>query len=281
MLKILITSGCSFTFEKWMDFSEYSKRIRTRSVESKKYTDTAKKWPFYTAEYFKWKLNNSAMGSIGNGLIAKKLIYHVHKALKNYKPEEIIVGVQWSGSDRHETYMGTDEEMDIKWVSEFSTINIGNTRRDNIAEFPVKLSEDMVEDQRRWLIHHPTNRDPLSKIYYKNFSSEMGGGINTLYNILAVQSFLELRHIKYFMTTHVDFFKYFHFDDDEIRYLWDEIKLENFLPVNGCEEWLREHEPKENEWVLFDGHPTKKGQEEFAKQVIIPYIKERISEKIE
>jgi len=44
------------------------------------------------------------MGSIGNGLIAKQIIYQTTQLLKINKPEDILVGIMWSGIDRHEIY---------------------------------------------------------------------------------------------------------------------------------------------------------------------------------
>jgi len=73
--KHIITSGCSFS-----DISNH-------------YT-----WPLHLSNSYGISCNHIALGSQGNGLIARKAVYAVQQALQQgYKPEEILVGIMWSG----------------------------------------------------------------------------------------------------------------------------------------------------------------------------------------
>jgi hypothetical protein len=80
MIKTLIASGCSFTFEEW-------------------------NWPTHVANEFNLNLINVGMGSQGNGLIAKKAMYAVDNYLKTNDPESLWVGIMWSGVDRNDFYI--------------------------------------------------------------------------------------------------------------------------------------------------------------------------------
>ena len=84
MKKILNTSGCSFS-------------------ECVTYIAGNGTWPRHLAKTLEEHEHVSyAMGSQGNGLISRSIIYGVTKALQTYKPEDILVGVMWSGSNRHD-----------------------------------------------------------------------------------------------------------------------------------------------------------------------------------
>src|SRR5210317_207044 len=84
-IKALITSGCSLS--------------ETISYYKEKKLAT---WPIYLNKYIKpEKFLSLGLGSIGNELIAKKAIHGCEQLLKNYKPEEILCAISWSGIFRH------------------------------------------------------------------------------------------------------------------------------------------------------------------------------------
>ena len=71
MSKILITSGCSF---------------------SECISYLAETWPKHLARLLpEYEHNSYAMGSQGNGLISRGIIYGVSQALRTYKPEDIFI----------------------------------------------------------------------------------------------------------------------------------------------------------------------------------------------
>ena len=114
--KLLITSGCSF-----------SECIHYENPAFKK------NWPIHLAESLKefGYTEHISLGlpSQGNGLISRGIIYNVIEALKKYKPEDILVGVMWSGSNRHDYRCQNPEETD------FVTNNVHNNVYQNPTQF--------------------------------------------------------------------------------------------------------------------------------------------------
>lgn len=239
--KTLIVSGCSFTFETW-------------------------NWPTFVCNELDYDLINVGMASQGNGLIAKKTIYQVDKLLKTNKVENIIVGIMWSGIDRHEFY--TDNPKTI--------LNINNW---------IENPTNVIDGKKNWIITNYHWNIPHAKIWYENLHTSIGAMIITIQNILMVQWYLERVGVKYFMSTYLDIF---HgngannlINNPEIKYMYDMIDFNKFLPVNGCHEWVKENcdasgfnEPDINGYIGI--HPTKFGHEMFSKKVIIPYIKNNL-----
>ena len=83
-MKKLITGGCSFT--------EWPQNVET--------------WPKFLLEQLPdYTHANAALGSSGNGLISRRVIYETTQALKQYDAKDILVGVMWSGPDRHDFYV--------------------------------------------------------------------------------------------------------------------------------------------------------------------------------
>jgi hypothetical protein len=103
--------------------------------------------------------------------------------------------------------------------------------------------------------------------------------ILTLENILRTQWYLEKHNIKYFMTTYMDIFGKYNknvFEHEEIKYLYEMIDFEKFIPINGCYEWLIKNYPDigfDKEINKHTSHPNKKGHTLFSNELIIPFIK--------
>lgn len=239
MKKVLIASGCSFTFEKW-------------------------NWPGHLSTYVGIEVINVGMGSQGNGLISRKLIYAVENALKKYKPEEILVGVMWSGTDRTEyhTYDGSDV---LHWG--FKTLDPN-----------IKNPTNVVNGEYNWRImnHHWNNKESLN--YYENFHTAIYGMVSTIEHVLRIQWYLKHLGIDYFMSTYMDIFSdKVLTENGEIKHLFKMINFETFLPVTGCYEWVKENHPEiglpSNDKTAT--HPTSLGHQKFSEEVIVPYLKEK------
>lgn len=235
--KILLASGCSFTFEPW-------------------------NWPTFVANGMDYNLLNVGMGSTGNGLISKKVIYNVDNLLKSYNPEDIVVGVMWSGIDRNDFYIDKPVKSDTHcgW-----------------SENPTRV----VDGFNNWEIVniHWTTEKSLS--WYKNFHTEIGSIIQTIQNILMVQWYLERKNVKYFMSTYMNIFHLKNMDNlltnPDISYLYKMIDFTKFLPVSGCHEWVKENYIEEgfnkpDSRGVVGMHPTEFGHKKFAEEIIIPYI---------
>jgi hypothetical protein len=236
-MKTLITGGCSFSECKnlWI-----------------------KTWPIHlTAALLDYQHTSTAMGSQGNGLISRRVIYQVTETLKHTAAEDILVGIMWSGPDRHDFYVEQVPEM---------------LKEDGWMENPTKFIKDstgawaIMNDG--WKMHH-------AKLYYTEFYTRTGALIYTFEHILRTQWFLKQHGIKYFMTTYTgdvmpDYVKTF----ADTAHLYNEIDFTNFLPVIGEYEWCRDHSglefPEPNDY-----HPSDPQHKLFVEQVIVPFIKER------
>ena len=243
--KILVASGCSFTFEPW-------------------------NWPTFVAKEFDMNLINVGMGCQGNGLISKKLIYCIDSLLNDGKsPNDILVGIMWSGTDRHEFY--TDDTS-------------GLTNIDGWIENPTSVIPHPNNLYRNWVITNCHWKVNNSELYYKYFHNNVSSMIQTLQNILLTQWYLEKKGIKYFMTTYLNIFdKKTHdeIDNIEVQHWFKMIDFTKFLPVDGCHEWVKENygesggfnEP--NSYGYQGIHPTEYGHKKFSEEVILPFIKDK------
>jgi len=87
--KVLVTAGCSFSECVNYDVNHLEEN---------------KTWPIFLRENLQAEHHSAAMGSQGNGLISRRTQYRVHELLKTHAPEDILVGVMWSGRDRFEFF---------------------------------------------------------------------------------------------------------------------------------------------------------------------------------
>ena len=244
--KTLVAAGCSFTFEVW-------------------------NWPTWVVKETKWNIENVGMGSIGNGLISKRLIYKVNELLKTKKPEDIVVGVMWSGIDRTEFYC---DNCPPKLVNNY----------DGWLENPTGVVRARTNlSLNKWVIGNIHWEEERSKLWYGNFHTPVGAMVQTLEHILRVQWFLEKHNIKYFMTSFLDIFNIGDSEEcrnnEDAKYLYDMVNFDNFLPVNGCYEWVMDNyketggfnKPDMNGYIGI--HPTKFGHQKFSEEIILPYLK--------
>jgi len=224
---ILITSGCSF------------------SLTDQNMEDHFKTWPNYLSEELGMPLTSKAMGSQGNGLISRGIIYEVSQ---NLKWEEIKVGIMWSGTDRHEV-----------WSEEQFEKNV-----DGWVENPTGF----IPETKHWQILNPHWKIHKSDIYYKHLHEQMYGYINTLEHILRTQWFLDKCGIPYFMTFMKDpiFPNEINLmpGNEELKHLRDLINWDKFLPVKGMYEWCDGCEG-------IADHPSTEQHEQFTREVILPF----------
>jgi len=234
-MKKLITGGCSFT--------EWPQNTHT--------------WPKFLLEHLpEYTHANAALGSSGNGLISRRVIYETTQALKQCDAKDILVGVMWSGPDRHEFY----------------TQRVTDDMTANTKINPCKFIPD---SPGAWAIMNGGWKMNHAKIYYTEFHTLAGSLISTLEHILRVQWFLKQHGVRYFMTTYTgdvipNYVKTF----ADTEHLYSEIDFVNFLPVSSEYEWCRDHSgiefPAPNDY-----HPSGAQHKLFVEQVIIPFLKER------
>jgi len=239
---ILITSGCSFT-----------ETIHEQT------------WPLHLQEALNCKLVSTARGSQGNGIIARKAMYHVHQLLKKHSANEILVGIMWSGFDRAEIYLPRSADLQIDSIE-----------KKGMQENPVTFPDN--DTIGKWALLNAHWRFPLARMYYKHVHSSTYGQIVALDNIVKVQNYLKLHNIKYFMSTYTKQTLLFDFKNENIQWLWEQVDRTMFLPVEGCFEWANTNMP--NDFPIPNtNHPSKKQHREFTKQVILPFLEEKYNIK--
>lgn len=245
--KHFIVSGCSFT-ETYSPFKSWSEWV----VE----------------DLYKTALTSKAMGSQGNGLISRSIIYEVTRKMDNgVQPEDMIVGVQWSGSDRMDFLVGDSQ---LASLNLDRTRGVFDTNPDTNWDGWMENPTGFISDQpKKWVISNLGWK--LAKDYYMKWHSTQFGSVMTLEHILRTQWFLEKHNIKYFMTTmnsRVLLPDAGSGTDPTIKHLYDQIDFTKFLPVIGMQEWAYGPDYE------FGIHPREEHHEKFAKEIVLPFVRE-------
>jgi len=237
-MKVLVTGGCSFSDQHNPNTWPY--RLSTRLPE---YQHTA-----------------TGLGAQGNGLISRRIIYKVSELLKTTNPADILVGVMWSGPERHDFFnedikFDDKQKLTSRWV-----------------ENPTGFVDST---DKNWIIVSPGWPTKLAQNYYVNFHSHVGSVIYTYEHVLRTQWFLKMHSIKYFMSAYTsEVLQNWHVDHNEVQYLKNQIDLDHFLPVDGEWDWC-----KYNSGIPFasndDSHPSKEQHQAFTDQVIIPFLQNK------
>lgn len=239
MSKLLITGGCSF---------------------SECISDHIDTWPRHLAKSLSdYTHISTGMGSQGNGLISRRIIYEVNHHLSNgVSPDDILVCIMWSGPNRFDTY--------FQYPSRDFRVNI-----DGWMENPTSFVKE--NKSKNWCIfnHHWQSR--VNRIYYKELYDDVMTQIQTLEHILRVQWFLKSHNIKYMMTTYMDHV-FANVEHPECKYLYTMIDRGNFLPIQGEYEWCKDQGqyPFPNK---DDPHPGTHQHGEFTEKVILPFLKQQ------
>ena len=232
-IKLLITSGCSFS------------QVPNSDVT----------WPVHLTQYLNCEAIHSGKGAVGNGVISRTIIYNVTHALKSYKPEELLVGIMWSGCYRHEILL-TEEPPN------FENLYAGGN--------PQWVTS---KSNAYYYLTNPAWNDGLSQNYYKNFYDETGSQLYTLEHILRVQWFLKSLNIKYFMTKYAEHSINMNTitGNEELMYLYELIDPEYFLGVDNMDTWAV------NSGISYarpnDSHPSTEHHKEFVNTFIVPHLK--------
>jgi len=257
MSKILITSGCSFSECIGIHTNTWPRHLYN-TLQSYNFT----------------KHISSAMGSQGNGLISRGIIYNVSKALEQYHHDDILVGVMWSDSNR----------MDYR-CSNPKLLSWGTKNTDGWIENPTSFVNNA---EKHWVIlNHAWINNTEAAAYYKNFFDHVGMSIYSIEHILRTQYYLKTKNVKYFFTNFVDnniidsesndakIFK------DELDYLFNEIDQSQYLPVNSEHSWLYNHSKTKEQFIknhMYNNrlsmwiHPNSEQHQEFTDQVILPWL---------
>jgi hypothetical protein len=240
--KILVTGGCSFS--ECINYDVHS-------------NNDNKTWPIYLREQLPGVEHYSeAMGSQGNGLIVRRVQYRLHELLKAHRPEDILVGIMWTGRDRFEFYF----EQPIQF-----TTNI-----DGWIENPTRVADDAPGG---WVILNPHWKHDHNAAWYRHYYNEVASQIYTLEHVVALQNYLKLNNIDYFMTTnYTTTFSPHTKDNKNVSWLWEQVDWTKFLPVENEHDWVKANCPILG---VNNFHPRPEQHEQFVNQIIMPWITER------
>jgi hypothetical protein len=240
-MKILITSGCSFSDPMHWPC-----------------------WPTHLSNYLGNDYQSRHLGMIsqGNGIISRKLIHKVIELLKENSADNLLVGIMWSGITRVDFYNDTNP------MYHPSVLQEKFRHFDNPTGF--------VDDKsKHWVIFNHNWNIPNCQEYYKIFDSVLFQQIQTIEHILRTQWFLEKHNIKYFMSTYTgEVFDKKLLNHLEVEYLYKQINFDTFLPVIGEFEWCRDFSNFEFP-MKGDHHPGSDQHNEFSEQVIIPFLQKK------
>jgi len=239
--KILLTSGCSFTFEKW-------------------------NWPTFVAQMMDYELINVGMASQGNGLISKKVIYNIDKLIKTYNSEDIVVGVMWSGVDRNDFYIEDTRSMNniSGWIENPTNVVDGH------KNWEITNHHWMTGKSRLWYENFHTNIGSMIQTIQNILLVQWYLERHDIKYFMS--TFLDIFHMEgaYNIISH-----------PEVKYLYEMIDFTKFLPVSGCHEWVKQNykeaglnPPDLNGYIGM--HPTKFGHTKFAEEVIVPHLKNNL-----
>lgn len=190
-------------------------------------------------------------GSVGqgNGLISRHIIYQVNHALKTIAPEDLLVGVVWSGPSRFEFYQDPIDADHDNFI-----VNVTGLQR----------------NQWRILNHHWSDR--YSESWYRNFYSHVGSLVASYEHMLRTQWFLQQRRVKYFMSAiNQEVIPADMHDHKELAHLHDMIDFTRWLPISGVYEWALQESG-----LPFDMHDlchlTTDQNIKLTDEVIMPFL---------
>lgn len=241
MINHLVTSGCSFS------------ECRRKDVKS---------WPVWLQEGLPGDVQGYHLGLAGqgNGLISRKLIYRVSELLKTVPPQEILVGIMWSGPDRYDFYTNSPPKIPSSpggWQMENPTT--------------------ITEKGGTWMIINQNVKLDCAKDYYRLFHHSIGSLVYTLEHILRVQWFLKLHKVPYFMTTYWNnVILHDLATQPDLEHLYQQVDFGQFLSVDGEYQWCKDHSG--HPFKQGDNHPTSIQHSEFVNRVVLPFVKEKYYE---
>lgn len=182
-------------------------------------------WPLHldetlsSVEY----ISHTGHGAAGNQTISRKVISGVLDALEQgASPDQILVGIMWSGSDRQEHY-SEDSERNYSRSTKLGGQEIYDNFLDSLENhgFEIPTWIHISEENRRNMkyfcnsmapyalrnskipthyILNPHWKDELTMKYFEDFMNPEKAIIETCEHILRTQWFLKDKGIRYFMT---------------------------------------------------------------------------------
>lgn len=251
--KYLITGGCSFS------------QLHNADVT----------WPVHlTDRILPDNTQHTGQGAADNTTISRKVIHRVSKLLsQGVDPGQILVGIMWSGVDRHSVY-STNKQL--------PHISIAPSAWED-GQHCFRNPLNIASEHRNHYIINPQWSDQTSTIYYKYFHDEIGSQMFTLENVLRTQWFLQSLGIDFFMTEYSWYSVHDHrppeneqitiLDHPDLKYLLDLIDHDCWLPISCMTDWVLTNQipySRPN-----DNHPSTLAHQQLVDQIIVPHLNSR------
>ena len=210
------------------------------------------------------------MGSQGNGLISRSIIYGVTEALKIHAPEDILVGVMWSGSNRHDYRCFNTDELSF----------VQNKIHNGWIENPTGFVKDSVKNWVILNVNWSDTENVEARTHYRMFHDHIGSSIYSLEHVLRTQWFLQSMKINYFFTDYIDenIVSDYNKTHPEISHLYNLLDKNHYLPVSSEHNWIVNNSKYihlwGDDWKKSPCHPKTEMHKEFVDQVIMPWLTE-------
>ena len=235
MIKTIITGGCSFS------------------------EPVGNAWTNVLTEQLGDKLDivHTGMGSQGNDLIQKKVIYAACAALKKYKPEEILLLPMWSGTERKAVYIDSKnciEDIEINYEAKGEEIPWFhfNTLSNSYSDIDGSYHN---RPMKGWYIFNYSQRNQhcrLEEEHWKSYSTLVAPVINTVENIIFLQLFakahgMKVAHQFYRSYVYQDMLQYR--ENENVGYLLDMLDQQDVVTTVGMYEYFVPAEILEKEMI--------------------------------
>ena len=263
--KTLVTGGCSFSVDGC--------------------------WPTQLAYGLDMEYMIAGQSGAGNEFIMTATLFNISNLLAEGKdPEDLLVGVMWSGADRI-THHFIDAEENRLGDCAGAWGKISDESGDYITFAPSQVK------QSRQDINTGKNRyaDLGDFILNELYATDVQRVLHTLKSIFTLQEYLKRHEIQYFFMRYTeDAFLQWIFDRDDtpssgLGWEHDDIKWwvklidwDKFIE-GGMYQWCYDHadrpfvEEKKFGWEPTRNspqHPSHPQHQQYTEQVIIPYLKE-------
>lgn len=262
-IKKIIASGCSFTDVRFNDTWPYLLK---------------EKYPNYDYDFL-------GLESSGNEIIQKRASNAVTLALKEYKPEEILVIAMWSTAERKTFFLDYYQakelldhwrRKDTEWnvSSQFANLRAQLTNPVQLFKHKPSLQHDIVlnaSESEGWYNIHNINDTQFCKLYFKEIHNPNASLNTSVENMLFLNMFCERQNIKLINSIILNnqLEDIYNSNHEIVTYLLPEFKKIKFA------EPVYDYLKKFNDRNLFreDGmHPNKEGHRIYLNNVLLPWI---------
>lgn len=217
----------------------------------------------------------SGQGSVGTDFISRKAIYYCSKALKVYKPEEILCVVGFttlyraSGLFEHQDPLPTKLKKHKNYIEGIEQLN--PTWYQQGCQFDSSASENTG-----WYFWNLWKEHDDLAYYFTYYQSFINLLEQYLFNMLAVKNFCDSKGIKFiFMFAEQDMPKYLfrHREHWAINHMFDEIFNNNPCYLSApISTWVKQN--LGDSYMGDELHPTSKGHKIYTEKVLIPHLEE-------